>query len=98
MLSEVPSEARFLTAAQFLLITLVVKIAVVATLATMLVRFRQFRRILLTEKRAWKERLVFAFSVGVPLSAGVAARLLLNYDAGDISLAGPFLALSLIHI
>lgn len=92
MLSEVPSEARFLTAAQFLLITLVVKIAVVATLATMLVRFRQFRRILLTEKRAWKERLVFAFSVGVPLSAGVAARLLLNYDAGDISLAGPFLA------
>ena len=75
-----PSEARFLTAAQFLLITLVVKVAVVATLATMLVRFQQFRRILLTEKRAWRERLVFAFSVGVPLSAGVAARLLLNYE------------------
>ena len=87
-----PQEARFLTAAQFLLTTLIVKLAVVATMATMLVRFRQFRRILLTEKRAWRERLVFAFSLGVPISGGVAARLLLNYDAGDLSLAGPFLA------
>ena len=44
------------------------------------------------EKRAWRERLVFAVSLGLPLSGGVAARLLLNYDAGDASLAGPFLA------
>ena len=87
-----PQEARFLTATQFLLTTAVVKLAVVATLATMLVRFRQFRRILLTEKRAWRERLVFAISLGLPLSGGVTARLLLNYDAGDISLAGSFLA------
>lgn len=87
-----PQEARFLTATQFLLTTAVVKLAVVATLATMLVRFRQFRRILLTEKRAWRERLVFAISLGLPLSGGVTARLLLNYDAGDASLAGSFLA------
>ena len=87
-----PQEARFLSAAQFLLTTLVVKLAVVAVLATMLVRFRQFRRILLTEQRAWRERLIFAFSLGLPLSGGVAARLLLNYDAADLSLAGPFLA------
>ena len=87
-----PQEARFLSAAQFLLTTLVVKLAVVATLATMLVRFRQFRRILLTEQRAWRERLVFAAALGIPLSFGVAARLLLNYNAGDLSLAGPFLA------
>lgn len=58
----------------------------------MLVRFRQFRRILLTEQRAWRERLVFAFSLGIPLVCGVIARLLLNYDAADFSLAGPFLA------
>jgi two-component system LytT family sensor kinase len=57
----------------------------------MLVRFRQFRRILLTEQRAWRERLVLAFSFGIPLSIGVVARLLLNYDAADLSLAGPFL-------
>ena len=87
-----PQEAQFLSADQVLLTTLVVKLAVIATLATMLVRFRQFRRILLTEKRAWRERLVFAFSLGIPLSGGVAARLLLDYDAGDFSLAGPLLA------
>ena len=87
-----PQEAKFLSATQILLTTLVVKLAVVAVLATMLVRFRQFRRILLTERRAWRERLVFAFSLGIPLSAGVAARLLLNYDAADLTLAGAFLA------
>ncbi len=87
-----PQEVRFLSAAQFLLTTLVVKLAVVATLATMLVRFHQFRRILLTEQRAWRERLVFAFALGIPLGFGVAARLLLNYNAADVSLAGAFLA------
>ena len=58
----------------------------------MLVRFPQFRLILLTEQRAWRERLVFAFSLGIPLVGGVMARLLLNYNAADFSLAGPFLA------
>lgn len=93
MAGSVPPEARFLTTdQQVLLTTLVVKLAVVATLSTMLVRFRQFRRILLTEQRAWRERLVFAFSLGIPLFGGVIARLLLGYDAADFSLAGPFLA------
>ena len=87
-----PQEVKFLSAEQFLLTTLVVKLAVVAILSTMLVRFRWFRRILLTEKRDWPERLVFAAGLGVPLTAGVVARLLLNYNAADLMLAGPFLA------
>ena len=69
-----------------------VKLAVVAVLSTMLVRFPWFRRILLTEKRDWPERLVFAASLGVPLTAGVLARLLLNYEAADLTLSGSFLA------
>ena len=73
---------------QVLLTTLMVKLAVVAVLATMLVRFPWFRRILLTEKRDWPERLVFAASLGLPLTAGVVARLLLNYNAADLTLAG----------
>jgi two-component system LytT family sensor kinase len=85
-------ESKILTPEQALLTTLVVQLAVVAALATMLVRFRQFRRILLTERRDWPERLIFAFSFGVPLSAGVIARLLLNYQAADLSLPGAFLA------
>jgi len=35
---------------------------------------------------------VFAFMLGIPLVGGVAARLLLNYNAADFLLAGPFLA------
>jgi len=77
---------------QFLIFTLIVQVAVAATLATMLVRFNSFRRILLTERRDWPERLFFASWWGVPLVAGVGARLLLHYDAADLSLSGSFLA------
>jgi len=87
-----PHDSKLLTAEQFLLTTLMVKLAISAVMATMLVRFPWFRRILLTEKRDWPERLVFAASLGVPLTAGVLARLLLNYDAADLTLAGAFLA------
>lgn len=84
-------EHKLLSAEQYLLTTLIVKLAVVAVLSTMLVRFPWFRRILLTEKRDWPERLVFAASLGLPLTAGVVARLLLNYEAADLTLAGSFL-------
>ena len=71
---------------------MVVKITIVAALATILVRYHRFRHILISERRAWPERLLFAFSLGVPLAAGVASRLLLSYDAADLTLEGAFLA------
>src|ERR671915_149947 len=86
-------ETRLPLSPEYLLFTtLMVKLAVVAVLATMLVRFPWFRRILLTEKRDWPERLVVAASLRLPLTAGVVARLLLNYEAADLTLAGSFLA------
>jgi two-component system LytT family sensor kinase len=81
-----------LSADQSLLTTLIVKLAVMAVLATMLARFRQFRHILIFERRNWTDRLVFTLAFGVPLMAGVGARLLLNYDAADLTLEGAFLA------
>ena len=87
-----PAEPQFLSADQFLLTTLIVKLAVMAVLATMLARFRQFRHILIFERRGWSDRLVFAFAIGLPLMAGVTARLLLNYRAADLTLEGAFLA------
>jgi two-component system LytT family sensor kinase len=88
----VVQEPKSLSADQFLLVTLIVKQAVVALLAIVLVRYHRFRSILLTERRAWPDRLVFALSWGLPLSAGIAARLLLQYQAADLTLEGPFLA------
>jgi two-component system, LytTR family, sensor kinase len=82
----------FLSADQSLLTTLIVKLAVMAVLATMLARFRRFRHILIFERRVWTDRLVFALALGVPLMAGVTARLLLNYKATDLTLEGSFLA------
>ena len=81
-----------LSAEYFLLTTLIVQVAVAAVVSTMLVRFTFFRRILLTEKRDWPERLIFAASLGIPLTAGVAIRLLLEFQPSDLTLPGAFLA------
>jgi two-component system LytT family sensor kinase len=77
---------------QILLTTLVVKLACMAALATMLVRYRRFRHILIFERRGWRDRLTFVLALGVPLMAGVSSRLLLNYKAADLTLEGAFLA------
>src|SRR5438132_12848943 len=77
---------------QGLLTTLVVKLAVIAGLSTMLVRYRRFRHILIFERRDWPDRLTFILALGIPLAAGVASRLLLNYNAADLTLEGAFVA------
>src|SRR5215203_2370807 len=63
-----------------------------AVLATMVARYRRFRHILIFERRGWFDRLVFMLAIGLPLTAGVVFRLLLNYDAADLTLEGAFLA------
>src|SRR5258707_11924383 len=82
---------KFLTAEQLLLTTLVVKLVARAALATMLVRYRRFRHILIFERRSFPDRFTFALSLGIPLTAGVVARLLLGYDALDLTMEGSFL-------
>jgi two-component system LytT family sensor kinase len=83
---------HLLSIEQVLLTTLVVKLAVMAALATMLARYRRFRHILIFERRDWPDRLIFVLFFGVPLAAGVIARLLLNYNAADLTLEGAFVA------
>src|SRR5579872_4730891 len=81
-----------LSAEQVLLSTLLVKLAVMAAAATILVRFRRFRHFLIFEHRPWPDRVTFALSLGLLLMAGVVARLLLGYQAADLTLEGAFLA------
>src|SRR5216683_3939881 len=81
-----------LSAEQVLLSTLLVKLAVMAAAATILVRFRRFRHFLIFEHRPWPDRVTFPLSLGVLLMAGVVARLLLGYQAADLTLEGAFLA------
>ena len=75
-----------------LLLTLLVKLAVMAVLATMLARYRRFRHILIFERRGWLDRLVFTLALGVPLVAGVIFRVQLRYLGTDLTLEGAFLA------
>src|SRR6186997_3261014 len=86
--ADIHRSTRQLSDPNFLLVTLIVNLAVIATIATMLVRFRVFRRILVTERRGWPERLTFAACLGFSLAAGVICRLYLNFQAGDLTLAG----------
>src|ERR1043166_944137 len=83
---------RLLSVEQVLLFTLLVKLAVMASAATILVRFRRFRHFLIFEHRPWPDRVTFAVSLGALLSAGVVARLLLGYQAADLTLEGAFIA------
>jgi two-component system LytT family sensor kinase len=87
-----PIQSTHLASERDLLFTLMAQLAVGAVLSTMLVRFPWFRRILLTEKRDWPERLVFAASLGIPLTLGVIWRLVLNNNGADLTLPGAFLA------
>ncbi len=91
-IDQVSQQPIGLTDHQVLMITLVVKLAVIALIAIVLVRYHRFRAILLTERRAWPDRLVFALALGIPTGAGVVARLLLGYKAADLTLEATFLA------
>src|SRR5947207_10027125 len=77
---------------QVLFTTLLAKLAVMAASATILVRFRRFRQFLIIEQRPTPDRLTFALSLGFLLAAGVVARLLLGYNAADLTLEGAFIA------
>jgi two-component system LytT family sensor kinase len=77
---------------QWLLVTLIVRIAAVSLLAVMVVRYHRFRDLLIHERRGWPMKFFFAFSFGLVLTAGVTARLLLRYSGLDITLEGAFLA------
>ena len=83
---------KFLSAEQVLIFTLLGKLAVMAAAATILVRFRRFRHFLIFEHRPWPDRVTFAVSLGGLLSAGVVARMVLGYQAADLTLEGSFIA------
>ena len=88
----VPQGQAVLSADEILLTTLMVKLAIMAVLATMLVRYHRFRHILIFERRGWLDRLVFTLSIGVPLMASVAVRAIYRFNPADLTLEGAFLA------
>src|SRR5579885_2981967 len=70
----------------YVLVTLLIKLGVIASLASIIARFEKFRRLLLVEIRTPKQKLLFAAFVGVPFMLGVLTRLVANYRGADLSL------------
>jgi two-component system LytT family sensor kinase len=80
-----------LSESQYILVLLLVKVGVMASLATVLVRFETFKRILLGKKEPWHSKLAFPLIIGLMILLGVWVRLLVRYNAVDLSLEGSFL-------
>lgn len=76
---------------QLVLVTLLVKLGVMASIASLLGRFEAFKRLLQREELTLTEKWIFALFAGMLLSSGVGIRILLNYDAADLSLSGTLL-------
>jgi len=75
------------------LIPLLVKLGVVASLASFLVRSRSFRQILMVEMRALNQRLQLALWFAGIFAAGVGTRVAIrSYEAADLGLEGSLLA------
>ncbi len=75
------------------LIRLLVKIGVVAALASIFVRSNAFKRILMREERTLNQRLLLALSLASVFATGVAVRVVTrSYQAVDLGLEGSFLA------
>ena len=76
------------------LVNLLLKLAVSASLASILLRSSLFCRMLLREQRTVQQRLLMAVGFATIFGAGAAARILTNnnYAAADLSLEGSLLA------
>ena len=76
------------------LVILLLKLAVSASLASILLRSSMFARMLLREQRTVKQRMQMALAFATIFGAGVAARIATsnNYLAADLSLEGSLLA------
>lgn len=75
-----------------LIVTLLIKLGVVALLAGFVARFSLFRRLILEERRSPRQKLDLAAFLGVPFMLGVLVRLLAHYPSADLSLEATVLA------
>ncbi|HLG20400.1 MAG TPA: histidine kinase [Bdellovibrionota bacterium] len=80
-----------LTNDQMILVTALIKIGLMAAMATVLSRFDTFKRMFFLEREGVKGRIYFIALMGGLFSLGVLARILLGYVAADMGLEGSLL-------
>ena len=77
---------------QSVVFTLLFRLGVAASIAALIARSTLFQRFLREEKRGVDERLLFVLLYGPPVAIGVLPRILLRYQATDVSLEGALVA------
>ena len=77
---------------QDVVFTLLFRVGVASAMAALIVRFTRFQRVLQEEERTLDERLMFVLLYGPTVALSVLARILLRYQATDISLEGAVVA------
>lgn len=77
---------------QALVFTLLFRLGVASAIAALSVRSQLFQRLLRQEERGLDDRLLFVLFYGPPVAMGVLTRILLRYQATDVSLEGALVA------
>jgi two-component system LytT family sensor kinase len=85
-------DSIFLSGDQFILVSLLIEIGFVASLASLLVTTRFYQRLLRQERMRRSDPYWFALSFGLALAAGVGLRVLAGYAGADLTLPGTLLA------
>ncbi len=67
-------------------VTVLIKLGVIASLASIIGRFGRFRQLLMIEDRTIRQKLLFAAFLGIPFTLGVLTRLIAHYQGADLSL------------
>jgi len=75
-----------------ILVIMLIKLGLIASLASVIARFGIFKRLIFFEQRTPRQKLVFAAFLGVPFMCAVLTRLLLGYKGADLSLEVTVLA------
>ncbi|MCH7978096.1 MAG: histidine kinase, partial [Acidobacteria bacterium] len=79
-------------AREFLLLILLIKILVAASIASILARSSYFKDLLFKSPKSLQDNLMFSFLLALPLVIGASLRVILKYQALDLSLEGAVLA------
>ena len=77
---------------RLLLVALLLKLALIAAIASVLVRSVLFKRYLYKEERSLREKLIFVLYLTIPLAGGVGIRLLVkSFSMADLTVPGAML-------
>jgi two-component system LytT family sensor kinase len=73
-------------------VKLLVRVAVIASLASILLRWSFAKRMLMRERRSLEQRVELGLLIGAAFACGTLVRIVLKYDAAELALEGAFVA------